>query len=163
MKDSSQSSIQPAADFNCALKCSNEAEAFGYLQKAAEAGCFRAQFLLGLAYHTGRGVTADYRRAEKWYCEAAAGGDSHAMANLGVINLSGQRATADDLDAYAWILSAVGLGREWLRPILAVLEQRISGVGDPAGDRTLASVAPENPFFRACSLPTCDPCRCMVD
>ena len=152
-----------AVDFNRALQCSNDADAFDSLLRAAEAGCLRAQFLVGLAYHIGRGVALDYERAGTWYRKAAGSGDSHAIANLGVMSLLGQGAPADDLDAYTWVQSAVGLGHRWLRPVLDLLDRRVSGGGD-AGDseRILASVSPEIPALRPCTQPGCDPSRCNV-
>jgi TPR repeat protein len=154
----------PEADFNRALRCSNDAEAFASLLRAAEDGCQRAQFLVGLAYHTGRGVAVDCERAGAWYRKAAGSGDSHAIANLGVMSLLGQGAPADDLEAYTWIQSAVGLGHQWLRPVLDLLERRITGACGDAGDsgRILASVSPEAPALGPCTRPGCDPSRCNV-
>lgn len=154
-------SIHPAADFNRALRCASDAQAFVCLLRAAEAGCLRAQFLVGLAYHTGRGVAVDYARAGAWYRKAAGSGDSHAIANLGVMSLLGQGAPPDDLDAYAWVQSAVGLGHDWLRPVLALLEQRVTGGATPAGDCIL-NPSPETPAFRPCTQPVCDHSRCNV-
>jgi hypothetical protein len=135
-------------------------ERFENLRQAAEAGCLRAQFLAGLAYQTGCGVTADHERAAYWYRKAAAGGDSRAIANLGVMSLLAQGPPASDADAYAWVQSAVGLGHEWLRPALGVLERRITtGVADAAGAGILASVSPEEPLFPACTRAECDPSR----
>lgn len=153
----------PAANLNRALACANDAEAFDSLLRAATDGCLRAQFLVGLAYQTGRGVGVDYERAAAWYRQAAGGGDSYAIANLGVMSLLGQGHSADDLDAYTWIQSAVGLGHQWLRPALDLLERRITGA-IPAGDSyaVMASVSPETPLFRPCTRPGCDPSRCTV-
>ena len=153
----------PAADFNRALHCLNDADAFASLLCAADNGCLRAQFLVGLAYHTGRGVAVDYERAGHWYRQAAGSGDDHAIANLGVMSLLGQGAPPDDLDAYAWVQSAVGLGHEWLRPVLGVLERRVTGCGEPwDSERILAGVSPEMPALRPCTQPGCDPSRCNV-
>jgi TPR repeat protein len=153
---------QPA-DFNRALLCTSDADAFACLLLAADEGCVRAQFLLGLAYHLGRGVAIDYTRAATWYRKAACCADTHAIANLGVMSLLGQGAPADDLDAYTWVQSAVGMGHEWLRPALDLLERRINGRALPAdAARILSSVSPETPDLRACTLPGCDPSRCKV-
>ena len=155
----------PAADFNNALHCANAADAFPSLLRAAQAGCLRAQFLVGLAYHTGRGVAPDCDRAGIWYRKAAGSGDSYAIANLGVMSLLGQGAPADDLDAYTWVQSAVGLGHHWLRPALDLLERRITGGQgyDDADSRSiLAAVSPETPALRPCTQPGCDPSRCNV-
>jgi len=153
----------PAADLNRALACSSEADAFDSLLRAAEAGCLRAQFLVGLAYHLGRGVAVDYERAGAWYRRAAGGGDSHAIANLGVMSLLGQGAPADDLDAFTWVQSAVGLGHQWLRPVRDLLERRITGASDAGeGDCMLASVSPETPALGPCTQPHCDLSRCTA-
>ena len=152
----------PAADFNRGLVCSNDADAFASLLRAAEAGCLRAQFLVGLAYHTGRGVAPDCERAGAWYRKAAGGGDSHAIANLGVMSLLGQGAPPDDLEAYTWIQSAVGLGHQWLRPALEQLERRVNGGESGDSGRILASVSPETPALGPCTRPGCDPSRCEV-
>jgi len=112
----SSTAHQPMADLNRALACASDAGAFGHLLRAAEAGCLRAQSLVGLAYHTGRGVAVDFERAADWYRKAAGGGDSFAIANLGVMRLLGQGAAADEVDAYTWLQSAVGLGHTGLRP-----------------------------------------------
>lgn len=153
----------PAADFNRALHCLTDTEAFHNLLRAAEKGCVRAQFLVGLAYHIGRGAAIDYREAAAWYARAAASGDDYAIANLGVMRLLGQGAPADDLDAYTWLQSAVGLGHLSFRPALEALERRLTG-GREAPDTALllSSVAPEIPVFRSCSQPHCDPSRCNV-
>ena len=152
----------PAADFNRALHCSSDADAFDSLLRAAQGGCLRAQFLVGLAYHTGRGVAVDYERAGAWYREAAGSGDGHAIANLGVMSLLGQGAPADDLDAYTWVQSAVGLGHEWLRPALDWLERRVTGREVASSDGMLASISPETPVLGPCTQPGCDPSRCNV-
>ena len=153
----------PAADYNRALRSGNDKDAFKNLLVAAENGCLRAQFLLGLAYHTGRGVTVDYECAAYWYSRAAGSGDGHAIANLGIMSLLGQGAPADDLDAFAWLQSAVGLGHQWLRPALLLVEQRITGgVEPPDAASILAAITPESPVLAPCARPACDPSRCTV-
>ncbi|MDE3164935.1 MAG: sel1 repeat family protein [Acidobacteriota bacterium] len=149
----------PAADFNRALRCAAPAESFPHLLRAAENGCLRAQFLVGLAYHTGRGVPTDFSRARAWYARAAGSGDGNAITNLGVMTLLGQGSPADDIEAYTWLQSAVGLGHTWLRPALEMLEHRIQGRPDAAPP---ISLAPESPVFGPCSQPGCDPSRCNV-
>ena len=153
----------PAAEFNRALRCTNDVESFNGLLQAAEGGCLRAQFLVGLAYHTGHGIAVNYEEAAHWYRKAAGGGDGHAITNLGVMTLLGQGLPADDLDAYTWVRSAVGLGHAWLRPALEMLERRIQGYPD-AGDRAfiLEGLAPEAPILEPCTQPDCDPSRCKV-
>jgi len=98
----------------------------------------------------------NYGRAEAWYHAAAEHGDTNAIANLGVMSLLGQGAPADDLEAYTWIQSAVGLGHHSLGPVLAILERRIAGHAEALPD----SIVPEVPALRPCTQPHCDYCRC---
>jgi TPR repeat protein len=154
---------QPMADLNRALRSTNDADAFSAFLFAARAGCLRAQSLVGLAYHTGRGVAVDFERAAEWYCKAAAGGDSYAMANLGMMSLLGQGMAADDVDAYVWLQSAVGLGHRSLRPAVAMLERRIAGRDAAGRDGILTSVAPQRPGVRPCAMAVCDPSRCEAE
>jgi len=153
----------PMAEYNRALDCANERDGFDHLLRAARAGCLRAELRVGLAYHTGRGTAADFEQAAGWYCKAAAGGDSFAIANLGVMCLLGQGAPGDDLDAYTWVRSAVELGHEKLRPALDYLEGRIGGDGGADGatrEVVLAAISPEVPPVRLCRRAACDPSRC---
>ena len=139
------------SDYNHALACANEAEAFSSLLSAAQAGCLRAQTLVGLAYHTGRGVTVDLSCAAAWYRKAAAGGDSCALANLGVLSLD------NEIDAYTWLQSAAGLGHAQLRPAVDLLEKRIIGA---IGAETVPSLTPQAPASRPYSRPVCDHSLC---
>jgi hypothetical protein len=151
---------QPMTDLNRALACPNEADAFANLLRAAEAGCLRAQSLVGLAYHTGRGVPLDFGCAAVWYRKAAAASDSYAMANLGVMSFLGQGTAADDLDAYTWLQSAVGLGQKRLRPVIDLLERRLTGNFRECDSRIVSWLSPQTPEVRPCTKAACDPCRC---
>ena len=51
----------------------------------AEQGDATAQFILGVMYHDGRGVTQDYKEAVKWHRKAADQGNALAQFNLGVM------------------------------------------------------------------------------
>jgi len=163
VEQTTSSRQNPAAEFNRALRMTDDSGSFRSLLKAAETGCLRAQFLVGLAYHLGRGVAVDYALAGLWYRKAASGGDSTAMTNLGVMNLLGQGGAADELEAYTWMQSAVGMGHDWLRPAVEVLERRITAPGDPVdAARILAQVAPEIPNLGPCTRPDCDVSRCNL-
>jgi hypothetical protein len=154
---------QPMTDLNRALAGSNDADAFRNLLRAAQAGCLRAQSLAGLAYHTGRGVALDFERAACWYRMAAGGGDSYAIANLGVMSLLGQGTVIDDVDAYTWLQSAVGLGHRQLRPVIDLLERRLTGDSRECTEcdgRIATLISPQTPPVRPCTRAACDPCRC---
>jgi len=146
------------ADLNRALASADHADAFVSLLCAAHAGCLRAQTLVGWAYQTGRGVAVDYHQASDWYRKAAGRGDSCAIANLGLMSLLGQGAPPDDIEAYVWLQSAVGLGHTGLQPVLAWLERRIGGAaGTPS---PAPPVSAPIPSARPCNRPVCDPSRC---
>ena len=151
---------QRIVDFNRALACASEDEAFDSLLRAAHAGCLRAQSLVGLAYHTGRGVAVDFEQAAGWYRKAAAGGDSCAMANLGAMSLLGQGTVADDVDAYTWLRSAVGLGHERFLPVIDLLERRLTGDSHEHDSRIVSGISPQTPEVRPCPRAVCDPCLC---
>ena len=148
---------QPMADLNRALASANDAEAIDSLLRAAEAGCVRAQTLLGWAYQNGQGVPVDYEQAAHWYRRAASHGDSCAMANLGVMSLLGHGPDAGDIEAFIWLQSAAGLGHRDLRPALSWLERRITS---ERSDGVSPAVLPESPPAHPCTMPVCDPSRC---
>ncbi len=56
--------------------CTNRNNRLGFLflLSAAKAGHVKAQYLVGVAYHSGRGVAPDYENAAEWYGRAAKGG-----------------------------------------------------------------------------------------
>jgi hypothetical protein len=151
---------QPMTDLNRALGCANDADAFRSLLRAAQGGCLRAQSLAGLAYHTGRGVAMDFEQAAGWYRMAAAGGDSCAMANLGVMSFLGQGTVADDVDADTWLRSAVGLGHKRFLPVMDLLERRLTGNFCEHDSRIACLVSPQTPEVRSCPRTVCDSCLC---
>jgi uncharacterized protein len=75
-------------------------------RKAADEGSADAQFNLGQAYKTGRGVKTDMRQAEEWYRKAALQGHEQAEANYGLALFdNGKRG-----DAVQWLKRAVSRG-----------------------------------------------------
>ena len=94
---------------------------------------------------------------------AAGGGDSYAIANLGVMSLLGQGTVIDDVDAYTWLQSAAGLGHRQLRPVIDLLERRLTGDSRECTecDGSIAAlISPQTPPVRPCTRTACDPCRC---
>ncbi len=61
----------------------NDAAAFGWFDKAADAGHGYAMYELGRFYETGRGVDQNFNLALLWYQKAAAHGHVAAMAAIG--------------------------------------------------------------------------------
>ena len=60
------------------------------LLKAAEKGDVKAQYNLGVLYHTGKGVDKDYAQAALWYRKAAEQGNGKAQFYLGNLYQSGK-------------------------------------------------------------------------
>ena len=73
---------------------------------AAEQGLARAQYNLGVAYDTARGVSEDQSLAVKWYRRAAEQGDVNAEDNLGVKNETGKGTPQDFEKAVGWYMQA---------------------------------------------------------
>ncbi|GMQ90332.1 MAG: hypothetical protein BMS9Abin10_0699 [Gammaproteobacteria bacterium] len=76
----------------------------------AEQGHREAQYLLGIAYGSGLGVTLDTREAARWYERAAAGGHRDAQYNLGVAYSMGIGVAVDSARAVNWWQKAAARG-----------------------------------------------------
>jgi uncharacterized protein len=75
-------------------------------RRAANDGNADAQFNLGQAYKTGRGVPQDLKQAESWYRKAALQGHEQAESNYGLALFdNGKRA-----EAVQWLQKGVGRG-----------------------------------------------------
>ena len=73
-----------------------------------------AQFTLGIAYATGRGVPQDDKVAVKWYKKAAEQGHADAQAGLGLISWEyGNGIVEDKVQAYAWLNIAAANDDKW--------------------------------------------------
>lgn len=87
--DAGQASFSPEAavkDFNSGVaywagECNPEEDERGlvYIRRSANAGYVKAQYLMAVAYHVGRGVPADLKQASFWYAKAAKGGHAAAL------------------------------------------------------------------------------------
>jgi TPR repeat protein len=80
------------------------------LRRAAETGNAEAQNTLGLAYHLGRGIEQDDRKAVQWFRLAADQGHATALTNLGWMYQQGLGAAQDSAVAFALFTKAAGLG-----------------------------------------------------
>ena len=76
----------------------------------AEQGHAQAQYLIGVMYDNGRGVSQDYRTAVKWYRLAAEQGHAGAQFNLGVMYYKGRGVTRDYETAMKWTSRAAEKG-----------------------------------------------------
>lgn len=71
------------------------------LLERAKAGNSEAEYLVGAAYDTGKGVVRDMSQAASWYQKSAAQGDPRAQHNLGVLYEFGDGVPKDPARAAA--------------------------------------------------------------
>lgn len=106
----------------------DDAQAFGWFLKAAEAGHAGAMGRLGYAYDTGTGTPKDPVKALAYYQQAAAKGDTTAMYNLGTVHENGRLGQPKDLvAAFGWYTSAADAGNVHAMRALAVSYSRGTG------------------------------------
>jgi TPR repeat protein len=99
----------------------------------AQAGHPLAQFLIGQAYRSGRGVLKDDAQALEWFKRAADGGNVQAQVNLARSYQLGEGTLKDYQAALKWYLRAAEQGRETAYIGLAEMYKRGEGVdADPA-------------------------------
>jgi len=82
----------------------------------AEQGDAQAQNILGVLYHSGTGVTQDYKEAVKWYRLAAEQGHASAQYKLGLMYLQGKGVVQDYVMAHMyWNLAAVSGNKDAIK------------------------------------------------
>ncbi len=69
-----------------------------------------AQYMLGVMYANGQGVTLDYRKAALWYYKAGVRGNASAQYRLGVMYVNGQGVTQNYREAVVWYRKAAEQG-----------------------------------------------------
>jgi TPR repeat protein len=87
-------------------KDQNLEKAFISFKKSAEQGHSDAQFILGLMYDNGEGVSKDLKQAVAWYRKAAEQGHPNAQFNLGIYYAKGKSVLKDPKQAVAWFHKA---------------------------------------------------------
>ena len=73
----------------------------------AKEGNAEAQYVLGMMYRAGRGVSQDYNEARKWYQMAAEQGHPIAQFYLGWIYAKGRGVPKDIIKGYMWLNIAI--------------------------------------------------------
>jgi hypothetical protein len=68
----------------------------------AERGDPRAEYMMGLVFNLGRGVTRDNAAAVQWYQRAANHGVAAAQVNLGTMYANGDSVPQDYAQAIKW-------------------------------------------------------------
>lgn len=81
-------------------------EEIAKLQKKAEAGDVKSQWLLGIMYGTGEGAPKDAVKAAEWYQKAAAQGDASAQYLLAGMYANGEGVSKDAAKAVEWYQKA---------------------------------------------------------
>ncbi|GAB4349946.1 MAG: hypothetical protein Kow006_12100 [Gammaproteobacteria bacterium] len=103
-----EAALSPQAHYEAALRWlrggpgQDYARANRHFAAAANQGHVRAQYFLGMAYYTGRGVRQSYPNARYWLEQAAGGGDRNAQYHLGDIYLNGWGVERDPEWAAMW-------------------------------------------------------------
>lgn len=87
-----------------------EEEALSDLIARAEGGEAEAQFLLGIKYEKGDGVTLNLIEAFRWYQEAAEAGYAAAQNNLAWMYANGKFVARNYDEALKWYREAAGQG-----------------------------------------------------
>ena len=86
------------------------AESISKYRKSAEQGHAKAQYLLGICYYIGKGVTKDSVEAVKWYRKAAEQGHAGAQCSLGSCYYIGEGVTKDFAEAVKWFRKSAEQG-----------------------------------------------------
>jgi hypothetical protein len=100
---STPSSSQPSTNTESALLAEN----ITILKEQAASGDAVAQYYLGKAYETGKGVPQDNTQDAIWFRRAAEQGLADAQAELGADYALGQGVPQDFAEAYFWLDLAV--------------------------------------------------------
>lgn len=97
--------------FVVALRDKDDAKAFTWFQKAADAGYAPGQYLLAQYYKYGRGTVANPEQATAWNLKAALQGLSEAQNNRGYALVYGEDGLrADPAQAVMWLQKAADQG-----------------------------------------------------
>ncbi|WP_176962421.1 tetratricopeptide repeat protein [Mariprofundus sp. NF] len=97
-------------------------------QQAAEQGNRPAQYLLGLYYARGEGVTQDFDKAFQLLEKASLGGHPKAMYHLGEMYVHGDGTPVDHVKAMAWFWTATTLGERFAETRLKTVAPRLTAV-----------------------------------
>jgi TPR repeat protein len=98
------------------------------IRPLAELGYAPAQYLLGIAFSDGRGVTGDQAKAAYWFSLAAEQGDAHAQNALGLRYLLGSGVPQDIAEAVRCYTRAAENGNTSAQTTLALRYEKGRGV-----------------------------------
>ncbi len=100
---SSRGRFGPAKFFGAENFSKDNATAFKWASKAANAGDAPSQNLLGVLYEGGMGTEKDISQALLWFRRAAEAGDAKAQASLGQLYIGGTGVEHAPTQAYFWL------------------------------------------------------------
>lgn len=107
-------------------------------REAAHGGVSRAQYRLGAAYRSGRGVPKDVEKAAFWFEKAAQAGDADAQYGLGVLYQSGLGVEQNRERALELIASAARANHAKAKEMLRRMQRSGSMALETAGSRIAA-------------------------
>lgn len=93
---------------------------------AAESRVMSSEFILGLMYRNGEGVTKNYAEAMKWYRKAAEQGHADAQLNLGLMYFDGEGVPKNNVEGYKWVNLATASGQENTTKARSLVERRMT-------------------------------------
>jgi uncharacterized protein len=99
----------------------DEAEAFKWIEKSANAGHTEAQNMLGFMYNNGEGVEKNEGEAYRWYVQAAEKGDVKSQTNLGYLLSEDYSDIQNYEEAAKWLTKAADQGEGMAQEQLASL------------------------------------------
>lgn len=104
------------ADFDKGMEFSNAGDHFAsHREFFACSDDIRCQANLAFQYHTGQGVTQDFKKAFEWASKAAAAGSSYGQNTLGLLYLNGQGVTKNSPEAIKWFKMSSEQGNEYAK------------------------------------------------
>jgi TPR repeat protein len=106
------------------------ATALRLVRPLAAGGDPRAQYMLGLLYHRGRGLPQDHHEAVNWFHRAADQDDAAAQFYLGIMFSEGQGVRQDHVEAAKWFRRAADLGDAYAQYNLGLMYAK-GEVGEP--------------------------------
>jgi TPR repeat protein len=110
----------PFEDAAAAYDKGDYATALQLFQPLADEGFSPAQFIIGLMYEQGQGVTKNYSEAMRWFRKAADQGNSGAQLGLGAMFSKGEGVPKDNAEAAKWYRLAADQGVAMAQYNLAV-------------------------------------------
>jgi len=102
-----QALADPLSEANRVYDTGDYQKAVKLYTPLAKNGNAEAQYVLGMMYRAGRGVSQDYNEARKWYRLAAEQGHPIAQFYLGWIYAKGKGVPKDIIQGYMWLNIAI--------------------------------------------------------